>query len=329
MSKDVNQESARDRGSRERSYVAIITVLNSSSHGYKTALESMTCYAYQNDYKFIVVNNTVYQKLCPQRDFQFFFQRHCIVAHLLATYNYRWMLFVDTDIGVVNEKRTVEEYIRDDADVIFYDRFFNFEIMAGSYLVKKSKFAINFLHGWANFENRLPEKFSGSDNGAIHMYLAEMIAPDSSLIPRCWKLWHDTVNFETLTRYTLCCREVMKNTPPSNVFIYGKGKGWARDAWLSNSHWNPESDFMFHSLKDIYRKEFDEEDESALEDVDFISWINTLRSPLDLEKCRKKTMMWNHEPGLIVSSERLQSHLDERRQAVEKEYRGKLHFIHQ
>ncbi|WKY08368.1 hypothetical protein Q1695_007691 [Nippostrongylus brasiliensis] len=247
----------------QRSQIAIVTVMNSSSNLYKTALDSMKCYAYQNDYKFIMVNNTAYHKICPQRDF--FFQRHCIVAHLLAESNYSWILLVDTDIGVVNENRTIEEYIRDDADIIFYDRFFNFEVMAGSYLVKKSEYGIKFLRGWANFESRLPKVFSGSDNGAIHMYLAEIASPKHRLIPRCWKLWNDTVNFETLTRFTLCCREAMKNDLPRKVFIYGKGKGWARDAWLSNSHWSPVNDFMFHALKEKYRKEITEgqEEEST------------------------------------------------------------------
>ncbi|WKY08369.1 hypothetical protein Q1695_007691 [Nippostrongylus brasiliensis] len=168
----------------QRSQIAIVTVMNSSSNLYKTALDSMKCYAYQNDYKFIMVNNTAYHKICPQRDF--FFQRHCIVAHLLAESNYSWILLVDTDIGVVNENRTIEEYIRDDADIIFYDRFFNFEVMAGSYLVKKSEYGIKFLRGWANFESRLPKVFSGSDNGAIHILrwpgFTERAGPNTSSI---------------------------------------------------------------------------------------------------------------------------------------------------
>ncbi|VDL77543.1 unnamed protein product [Nippostrongylus brasiliensis] len=123
--------------------------------------------SFKNDYAFLLVNSTNYKALCPQRDF--FFQRHCITAHVLANNNYSWVLFLDSDIGVVNENRTIEEYIRKDADIIFYDRFFNFEIMAGAYLAKKSPFATDFLHGWANFEKRLSMKFSGTDNGAIHV----------------------------------------------------------------------------------------------------------------------------------------------------------------
>ncbi|VDL76379.1 unnamed protein product [Nippostrongylus brasiliensis] len=154
--------------------------------------------------------------------FQFFFQRHCITAQILANNSYSWILFLDSDIGVVNENRTIEEYIRKDADIIFYDRFYNFEITAGTYLAKKSPFAIGFLLGWANFVNRLSVPFSGTDNGAIHMYMTEIVAPNSSLLRRCWKMYNNTVDYGTLWTYTLCCREAMKNSSFKKIFIYEK-----------------------------------------------------------------------------------------------------------
>ncbi|WKY07359.1 hypothetical protein Q1695_007084 [Nippostrongylus brasiliensis] len=159
------------------------------------------------------------------------------------------------------------------------------------------------------------------------MHVVETVAPNSSLIPLCWKLWDDTLNYETLSRYTLCCREAMKNASSKNVFIYAKGKGWTRDGWLSNSHWNPQSDFMFHGLKDNYRKEFTEKETNNLKSSSMYSWINTLRSPLDLEKCRNKVMRWDHRPELIISAKRLQDHLQKRRLAVDAEYRKKLSFV--
>ncbi|KAJ1365667.1 hypothetical protein KIN20_026069 [Parelaphostrongylus tenuis] len=216
--------------------IAIVSIINdriSTRRDYKTAMDSVECYSLQNSYSFITPNSSHYEEKCPHIDFNF--KRHCIVADILQNNNYDWILFADSDIGVVNEKIRLEKYIRPEADLIFFDRFFNFEIMAGSYFVKKSNFSISFLHGWADYEKRLPTSFHGSDNGAIHMYLVELLVPKSSLISRCQKLWRSTTNFETLTRYTLCCREVLKTSNSTNIFVYEKGKGWARDAWLTNS----------------------------------------------------------------------------------------------
>ncbi|VDO44088.1 unnamed protein product [Haemonchus placei] len=174
------------------------------------------------------------------------------------------------------------------------------------------------------------------------MFMVEQLAPNATLIPRCWELWRNTTNFETLTRYTLCCREILKNSTAKNVVIYGKGEGWARDAWLTNSHWSPDRDFMFHAMKEEHKKKFSPDEKGKLDGPPYWPWISTLRTPLDTEECRmgkfakdlpptslhqSGDFRWDHEPDLISSAKQLNDHMDKRRKAVEDEYRSKLIYI--
>jgi hypothetical protein len=48
-----------------------------------------------------------------------------------------YVLFMDSDIAVINPRHRIEEFIDDRFDLTFYDRFFNREIMAGSFLARQ------------------------------------------------------------------------------------------------------------------------------------------------------------------------------------------------
>ena len=48
----------------------------------------------------------------------------------------RLVLFMDTDITVINPHRRIEEFVNASVDLTFYDRFFNFEYMAGSFIAR-------------------------------------------------------------------------------------------------------------------------------------------------------------------------------------------------
>ncbi|CAJ0604887.1 unnamed protein product [Cylicocyclus nassatus] len=69
---------------------------------YKTALDSMECYALQNNYSFLLLSGGDFEAVCEHKDITF--QRHCIVFLVLKSYNFTWVHYVDSDIGVVNEK---------------------------------------------------------------------------------------------------------------------------------------------------------------------------------------------------------------------------------
>ncbi|CAJ0606324.1 unnamed protein product [Cylicocyclus nassatus] len=88
-----------------RNIIAILTIVKSNSDRarYKTAMDSMECYALQNNYTYLQLYGENFKTICEQNDIHF--QRHCIVAHILKIHHYRWVLLLNADVGVVNEKR--------------------------------------------------------------------------------------------------------------------------------------------------------------------------------------------------------------------------------
>jgi hypothetical protein len=76
------------------------------------------------------------------------FQRHCALAHFLAdNTEVEWALFVDADMAVVNPNNLLEHYLPDyqsanSPHLIFYERIFNGEIVAGSYFARLRTFEL-------------------------------------------------------------------------------------------------------------------------------------------------------------------------------------------
>ena len=65
------------------------------------------------------------------------FQRHCVTRKLLHDNPHiPYLLFLDADMGVVNPNHTIEEYLYPNYDIIFYERIMNYEVAAGSYIVR-------------------------------------------------------------------------------------------------------------------------------------------------------------------------------------------------
>lgn len=109
------------------------------------------------------------------------FRRHCVLYnYLLENPQVNWALVIDGDMGVINPNHQIEEYLQEDTDLIFYNRLFLYEIMAGSFIVRNTKFTQKFIKHWFEYEVRHPQSWHGTDNGAIQMVFLDLMCKDCS-----------------------------------------------------------------------------------------------------------------------------------------------------
>jgi hypothetical protein len=60
---------------------------------------------------------------------------------------------------------------------IFYERFYNFEIMTGGFLLKNTQWSREFIMQLAHYDFDAPKSWNGADNGAIHMHVLKSVMP--------------------------------------------------------------------------------------------------------------------------------------------------------
>ncbi|CAP36295.2 Protein CBG18974 [Caenorhabditis briggsae] len=286
--------------------IAVVMVVTNQTkpENYDIAIQTVRCYCKIHDYEFVLAVDTDFN--CAHRDK--FFRRHCAAAKILPLFD--TILFLDADIGVVNPERRMEDYMVEGIDVTFYDRFYNWEIMAGSYIARNTQYAIDLLNEFADYEFKLPRSFHGTDNGALHIFLAERLFPHAQIETNiCKKVYNKSNSFQDLFTYEACVRAIFgAGTDFGKVRIMRKGTGWARDGWLTSMLWHPDIDFMFHGWKTNQLRQTPEVGVRPNQ-MGRSEWYNPLGGPIYLERCSPQNKTWSYDPRLHGNKEDILSSL--------------------
>jgi len=301
--------------------VAVVVIVDQASrfNEYKLAQDSLSCYCQHYSYPIIRLSLDQEPDLvakCPQRDFMF--QRHCVVREmLLRNPRHRYFYFLDADIGVVNPNHLLEDYINIDADVTFYERIFNFEFMAGSYIVRNTPFAQILLKQWAEYENKLPKSFHGTDNAAIHQLFLNRFKPKKATA--CRSIWEASEDWEGVWKYVACARFHLGTNYtrffPIDIRQKGSELTWVRDGWLTNSRW-ASRDFMFHGWQ-----------AARLDTKKFARWFNPFvpsdsETGFQLNRCSSKLSMlnWAYKDTFISTDEKINEIIRKEIEKVKREF---------
>ncbi|CAJ0963573.1 unnamed protein product, partial [Mesorhabditis belari] len=249
-------------------------------HRYRVAQQTLKCYLQTTNYELLLVDlyNEPKVKNNCDRHKDIMFRRHCALLQYLNDTD--WMLVMDADTAVVNPEHCIEEWIDDRVNLIFYERFFNWEITAGIFLVKNSEFAYDFIKRWSMWEFDHPRiPFGTSDNCVLHMHTLQTIFNKTApaAVNVCNKIWHNTTGYESYLAFVFCTKIMFGANRfwPGKLKILPRAQGFARDSFISNDKFHT-SDFMFHGWK--------------LNEIGQSGWRSPFEKMPDLSQCAVGTL---------------------------------------
>ncbi|CAJ0576851.1 unnamed protein product, partial [Mesorhabditis spiculigera] len=232
-----------------------------------------------------------------------------------------YVFFVDADMAVVNPKRKIEEFIDPNFDITFYERFINVEIAAGSYLVKNTRWARNFLMDFSLYGDKLDDRVIGSDNAALHMFLAEELYPELKDLLRQCQSAQKLVDWGELYVYETCVRMIIGNhyELKNHVRIMKKGTGWVRDIWLADSRWNPKMDFILHGYQEKRILPFNGTfiKRAQLPWMEKAGFYKIMKSKPQLKKCKNTDYTFDFDDRFVKPMFEINPVLDDIRAEVE------------
>ncbi|WKY13519.1 hypothetical protein Q1695_004393 [Nippostrongylus brasiliensis] len=269
--------------------VFVAFVNSSMQTHYKVAQQSLQCYLKGVDYTVLMVDlntDARVQEKCSQNK-QLFFKKHCAVAAYLPDTD--WMFVLDADTGVVNPNHCLEEWIDDRVDLMFYERFFNWEIASGNYIARNTPFARKFIEDWGNWEFTQPSNWNGADNGVLQIHLLKTVLSSATQeVKNCDRIWRNATDYDTYLAYVSCIKQALGATRlwPGKVRIYRRAHGWVRDGFITTDKWS-DADFMLHGWK--------------AQEVGAEGWESPFKKNLDPSLCGRHLNGWDWIPQKHVN----------------------------